>query len=68
MHRQMFTPVLFFILYVHSAFSDNAQVYTHLKHAETYYKGIGKERDELSCVAPSLYCDRFVEFMAEHTD
>lgn len=46
---------------------DVLQVYTRMKHAETWYKGLGRTRNELSCVAPELYCERFINFMAEHT-
>lgn len=48
-------------------FIESEQVYTRMKHAETWYKGLGRTRNELSCVAPELYCERFVNFMAEHT-
>lgn len=43
------------------------KVYTKLKHAETWYKGIGRVKNELSCVDPALYCERFVGFMEETT-
>eukprot|EP00903_Cladosiphon_okamuranus_P014087 g13094.t1 len=46
---------------------DVLQVYTNLKHAETWYKGIGRVKSELSCVDPVLYCERFVGFMEEIT-
>ncbi|CAM9359191.1 unnamed protein product [Laminaria digitata] len=46
---------------------DVLQVYTKMKHAETWYKGMGRTRSELSCVAPELYCQRFIKFMEEHT-
>lgn len=48
-------------------FVESEQVYTRMKHAETWYKGLGRTRNELSCVAPELYCERFINFMAEHT-
>eukprot|EP00904_Undaria_pinnatifida_P014236 jgi/Undpi1/9943/HiC_scaffold_28.g12397.m1 len=46
---------------------DVLQVYTRMKHAETWYKGLGRTKSELSCVDPELYCKRFVSFMAERT-
>ena len=54
----MFSNVIFFL---------SSQVYTRMKHAETWYKGLGRTKSELSCVDPELYCKRFVSFMAERT-
>ncbi|CAM9478500.1 unnamed protein product [Ectocarpus sp. 6 AP-2014] len=46
---------------------DVLQVYTNMKHAETWYKAIGRVKNELSCVDPALYCERFISFMEETT-
>lgn len=49
--------------YYYMGIIDILQPYSARKQLEHFFKGMKYDRKEISCVPPSVYASRFLEFM-----
>ncbi len=66
MYRSVYDDKIYLVSII-----DYFQIYNFFKYLETNYKSLfhtDKYKEGISCVAPNVYCNRFIEYVKTITD